>query len=83
MNSWATQLSGAVVNAHFHLFWNTKLLSNVNNSDLLLSIRELSVEHNNLTEMLICAIRFEIGKTPRKLKHHQINKQTKQPSIAE
>ena len=68
LDSRSAQLSGATIDSQLHLFWDTKRPLNVNDSDLSQSMRELPSEHDGLTEMLFCCIRFEIGDCMRGLK---------------
>lgn len=68
LDSRAAQLSGIAVDAHFHLFWDTKRPLNVIDSDLCVTMRELPVPSDGPTEMLFCSIRFEIGECMRQLK---------------
>ena len=49
MDSRSAQLSGAAIDAHFHLFWDTKRPLNVNDIDLSPSMSELLSEHDGLT----------------------------------
>jgi Fungal specific transcription factor domain len=68
MDSRSAQLSGAAIDAQLFLFWDTKRPLNVNDSDLSQTMRELPVEHEGVTEMLFCSIRFAIGDCMRQLK---------------
>lgn len=83
MDSRSAQLSGAAIDAHFHLFWNTKRPLNVNDADLSPAMRDLPKEHEGVTEMLFCSIRFEVGECMLQLKSLQTSALTGRPSIAQ
>ncbi|EFE33235.1 C6 transcription factor, putative [Trichophyton benhamiae CBS 112371] len=68
LDSRSAQLSGVAVNPDSYLFWDTRCPLNLNDSDLVPSMRELPAEYDGPTEMLFCRIRFEVGEYMRKLK---------------
>ncbi|KDB24461.1 hypothetical protein H109_03657 [Trichophyton interdigitale MR816] len=68
LDSRSAQLSGVAVNPDSYLFWDTRCPLNLNDSDLVPSMRELPAEYDGPTEMLFCRIRFEVGECMRKLK---------------
>ncbi|KAM5436479.1 hypothetical protein MferCBS31731_005757 [Microsporum ferrugineum] len=68
LDSRSAQLSGVAVSPDSYLFWDTKCPLNLNDSDLVPSMRELPAEYDGPTEMLFCRIRFEVGECMRKLK---------------
>jgi hypothetical protein len=60
IDSRSAQLSGTGLSTMAHL-WDTKLPLNVNDSDLAPEMREVPVEHQGITEMVFCLIRYEFG----------------------
>ncbi|EFQ96767.1 fungal specific transcription factor domain-containing protein [Nannizzia gypsea CBS 118893] len=68
LDSRSAQLSGVAVNPDSYLFWDTRCPLNLNDSDLVPSMRELPAEYDGPTEMLFCRIRFEVGECMRRLK---------------
>jgi Fungal specific transcription factor domain len=68
MDNRSAELSGAVMCPQLYSLGDTKQPSNVNDSDLDPSMRELPRDHVGITEMLFCSMRFEIGKCIRRLK---------------
>src|SRR3569833_1396506 len=75
----AAQLSGAAVRGLFQEIGDTRRPLNVNDSDLSPLMREPPTESEGPTEMLFCAIRFEIGDCARKVADIE---KTSKPSAA-
>ena len=60
LDSRCAQLSGTGISVTAHL-WDTRLPANINDSDLSPEMREMPFEHNGVTEMVFCLIRYEFG----------------------
>ena len=60
LDSRIAELSGLGTSILAHL-WDTKLPSNVNDSDLSPDMTALPTEHTGITEMVFCLIRYSVG----------------------
>jgi hypothetical protein len=60
LDSRSAQLAGTGISVT-NTAWDSKLPSNVNDSDLNPEMREMPLEHTGITEMVFCLVRYQFG----------------------